>query len=176
MSVRAKRPQSFVGRRVLGRGCLSHYVARAAGAISGPFRFAIGGRGGRWDKIRVVLLCVHILMHRSGSRVDEGGTSEYRSGRDESDHPRHGAKWHVRPQARGRPLTMRLVLSLCPPPLSSASALVFSSTQPLVAVVCRLWQWRWCRRRRVKSPLRPPPPPSCCGCWAKALCVATFSS
>ena len=63
-------------------------------------------------------------------------------------------------------------------PLPTPARLRFCASVLLRAVSCRcrLWQWPWCRRRRVESPLGPPPPPCCCGCWAKALCAVNFSS
>ena len=63
-------------------------------------------------------------------------------------------------------------------PLSTPARLRFCTCVLLRAVSCRcrLWQWRWCRPRRVESPLGPPPPPCCCGSWAKALCAVNFSS
>ena len=63
-------------------------------------------------------------------------------------------------------------------PLPTPARLRFCACVILRAVSCRCrpLQWRWCRRRRVESPLGPLPPPCCCGCWAKALCAVNFSS
>ena len=76
------------------------------------------------------------------------------------------------------PLVLLCVVFFTRSPLPTPAHLRFCACVLLRAVSCRcrLLQWRWCRRRRVESPLEPPAPPCCCGCWAKARCVVNISS
>ena len=76
------------------------------------------------------------------------------------------------------PLVLLCVVFFTRSPLPTPARLRFCACVLLRAVSCRcrLLQWRWCRRRRVESPLEPPAPPCCCGCWAKARCVVNISS
>ena len=53
---------------------------------SGDVSLSGGGGGGTRS---LSYSHVHILMHRSGSRLDEDGISEYLKAYDESAHPRH---------------------------------------------------------------------------------------
>ena len=63
------------------------------------------------------------------------------------------------------PLVLLCVVLFTRSPLPTPAHLRFCACVLLRAISCRcrLLQWRWCRRRRVESPLEPPAPPCCCG-------------